>query len=380
MKSPHSQHNYHLNLGDKQRSSSISSSKTDSSKTASSEIQQVKDWGIKVTVDELYRLRKDALRLTASPADAVNSFFPGAYQAVFHGRGLEFDEVRAYQWGDDYRSIDWRVTARTGQMHTKLFHQEKERSLYLVLDCSPAMHFASRLQFKWVLAARSAAIFAWLASENSDRVGLVLFGHQSRCDIIAPGMGQASLLKVFKLLAQQEKPISADSGNTANSSMEDALNYLQHITETGTLILLLSDFNQLNKKSKRHLAYLCQHHDLAAIKLSDPLERNLPKKGRYAISNADQMMTFDSQQRGLQEAYRQKFEQSLQQQIELFQHYTVRLLHLSTAQTSLEQLRQTLRPKVSKRTVSQTPESKPSAIKLSMSEPQEIEKGGQGHA
>jgi len=298
-------------------------------------------------VEELYRLRSDALRLTASPVDAVNSFFPGAYQAVFHGRGLEFDEVRAYQWGDDYRTIDWRVTARTGHMHTKLFHQEKERTLFLVVDCSPGMHFASRKQFKWVLAARIAAIFAWLASENSDRVGLVLFGHQARCDIFAPGMGQASLLKIFKLLAQQAKPSQFVAAQT--STLQDALKHLQHLTETGALILLLSDFSQLNKQAKQHLSYLCQHHDIAAIKISDPLERNLPQQGQYSITNGRQLSTFNCQQAGLRTLYATQFKQLLAQQKKLFEHYAVRLLHLSTDQQDIAQLRQALRPASSKR-------------------------------
>jgi len=332
MKSPHSHENYHLTSEDIHHHSVSNYN------------------GIKVTVDELYRLRSDAMHLTASPADAVNSLFPGAYQAVFHGRGLEFDEVRAYQWGDDYRTVDWRVTARTGQMHTKLFHQEREHSLFLLVDCSPAMHFGSQVQFKWVLAARIAAIFSWLACENNDRIGLILFGHQSRCEILPPRMGQPSLLKIFKIFAAQGKSIQQDKSFDSNkksqavSTLADALNVLHKVGQSGALILLLSDFSGLDKKAKQQLAYLCRHHDVAAIKLSDPLERALPDKGIFAISNGYQSSIINCHQKGLQDNYAAVYSETLQQQTKIFASYAVRLLNMGTEQNLIEQLRLALQP------------------------------------
>jgi len=346
MKSPHSHENYHLKQAETHHLKQVEAYMTDQTKD--------KNWGITVTVDELYRLRSEALHLTTTPSDAVNSLFPGAFQAVFHGRGLEFDEVRAYQWGDDHRTVDWRVTARTGQMHTKLFHQEKERSLYLVIDCGPSMHFGSRTQFKWVLAAKIAAIFAWLAVENGDRVGLILFGHQNRCKIIPPGMGQASLLKIFKVLATQKFEEKTEEtrrekgrenqGSPSPSNLNNAFFHLQHLAHSDALVLCISDFMDLNQAANRHLAYLSHHHEIAAIKVYDPLESQLPSKGSYAISDGQQVSSFNSQQVGLQQAYSQLFEEHYQQIKATMDSYAIRLLHISTEQNSWQALRQALKP------------------------------------
>jgi len=322
MKYPRSHENYHLTAED----------------VSASESPQ---WGIRVTVDELYRIRNEALHLTSSPADAVNSLFPGAFQAMFHGRGLEFDEVRAYQWGDDHRSVDWRVTARTGQMHTKLFHQEKERSLFLLVDCSPRMHFGSRRQFKWVLAARIAAIFAWLAIENGDRVGLILFGHQPRCEIIPPGIGQPAILKIFKLFSQQSRLNNIKTNSL--STLADALGHLRHLAQSGVLALLLSDFKRLEQQARRQLAHISYHHDLAAMLISDPLERCLPEEGNFAISDGKFFSNINCSQPGLNSAYQQEFNSFLQQTENVLKHYAIRLIHISTAEDNWQSLRQALR-------------------------------------
>jgi len=222
------------------------------------------------------------------------------------------------------------------------------------------------LQFKWALAARTAAIFAWLACENNDRIGLILYGHKARCEILAPAMGQASLLKIFNLFAAQGKSLQPDlikslqlnqtkshqpdetkshqPEETLISTLEDALTVLQKLGQSGALILLLSDFSGLTKKARQHLAYICHHHDVAAIKISDPLERALPDTGIFTISDGYQSSTINCQQKGLQKAYALNYANTLQQQNKIFANYAVRLLNLGTEQNLLEQLRLALHP------------------------------------
>ncbi len=323
--------------------------------------------GITVTSDELYRLQGDALRVLCSPDAMVSSLFPGAYKALFHGRGLEFDEVRKYQWGDDYRLIDWRVTARTGQMYTKLFHEERERTLYLLVDGSEAMHFGTRKQFKWVLAARIAAIFAWLAYERGDRVAALVVGDSVRCRFQPPGMGERALVRIFHLLAQEpqlknkelqpgykesqpgykepqpEKEPQPGNKKPVHSRLVDGMKYLRQVARKDALILILSDFRQPEQETRQQfrqqLGYLAHHFEVAAIKLYDPLEMNLPSSGRFPITNGKQKMLLNTGQNKVAESYKQRFNDEHQSLIKLFRQNGIRLHSMGTQQDLLDGLR-----------------------------------------
>ncbi|MEO5338685.1 MAG: DUF58 domain-containing protein, partial [Magnetospirillum sp. WYHS-4] len=132
--------------------------------------------GVDIDLAEMMLLRTEAERLALGGPNLVNGLFPGLYRSLFRGRGLDFEDVRAYQRGDDYRTLDWRVSARTGRLHTKVFREEREHTLFCLLDGGPAMRFGSRRAFKWVAAARAAAVVAWLAADNGDRIGGLVFG------------------------------------------------------------------------------------------------------------------------------------------------------------------------------------------------------------
>lgn len=307
------------------------------------DIVDKKNNGVVVTSDELYRLHGDALRLLSSPDAMVSSLFPGAYQALFHGRGLEFDEVRKYQWGDDYRTIDWRVSARTGQMYTKLYHEERERTLYLLIDGSKAMHFGSRKQFKWVLAARIAAVFAWLAHEGGDRVAALVVGDTNRCRFQPPGMGESALVRVFHHLAHKpesvNKTLKLENKQAEFSNLFDGMKYLQQIAKKDALILILSDFRQLNQKTRQQLGYLAHHFEVAAIKIYDPLEMRLPPSGRYPITNGQQKMYLNTEQNDVVKDYQQRFTDHHNSLIKLFRRNGIRLHSIGTQENMLDGLR-----------------------------------------
>jgi uncharacterized protein (DUF58 family) len=334
MKRPHEPHHSVLSPGLSQTPGNLPSEKRHQKKQHLSN----KFDGVHITTDELYRLHGDALRLTATPADAVTSLFPGAYKAIFHGRGLEFDEVRAYQWGDDYRSIDWRVSARSGQLHTKLFHEERERTLYLLLDSSPSMHFGSRVQFKQVLAARIAAVFGWLAYENGDRMGGLVVGDSSRCRFQPSGMGETALIRVFKLFS---KP--AETFNQPPSRLLDGLLQLRRIVKKNALILLLSDFQDVDNETLRHLAHLSRHHDLAAIKIYDRLEAELPDHGYYPLTNGEQVKFIDGRQKTFRQAYLKRFNDQEQALSSHCKKYAITWMSLRTDEPLIEGLRKAIR-------------------------------------
>jgi len=290
-------------------------------------------------VEELRHLRADSIRLANTPRDAVTSLFPGAYRALFRGRGLEFDEVRPYQSGDDYRTLDWRVTARTGQLHTKLFHEEREHTLYLLLDAGNSMQFGTKVQYKWVLAARIAAIVTWLAVENGDRVGAIVYGDGLNCHISAPLTGEAGAMRIFSLLAGIK-----DHAQDRYSTLGDGMLRLRKLAKPGSMILALSDFYELDRSARRHLSYLARHNDMAAVHIYDPIEQQLPTDGVYSITDGNNTFSFDGTQRTVQEQYRQLFQQKSEQLQHLSKRYQTRLLSLGTHQPLVECLQQALFP------------------------------------
>ncbi len=299
--------------------------------------------GTHVTVEELRRLRADSIRLANTPRDAVTSLFPGAYRALFRGRGLEFDEVRPYQHGDDYRTLDWRVTARTGHLHTKLFHEEREHSLYLLIDAGSSMHFGSRVQYKWVLAAKTAALVTWLAVENGDRVGAIIYGDGANCHISSPLSGEAGAMRIFNLLAGI-KPHE----NGERSDLGDAFKRMRRLAKPGTMILTLSDFYNLEASALSHLSYLARHSEIAAIHVYDPLEERLPPPGIYSITDGNHAMVIDTGRSKTNLEHQRIFQQRQEELKTICKRYGARLLSLRTDESLVEMLQYALFPGTAK--------------------------------
>ena len=156
--------------------------------------------GIEVDVDDLIGLRFRAQRLELGIARRARQTMTGAHDSRFRGRGMEFAESRIYQPGDDVRSIDWRVTARTGRPHTKLFQEERERPVILLVDLGASMFFGTRKAFKSVLAAETAALIAWAAMHGGDRVGALVAGRSAHMEL-KPVAGRRGVLRVLRALA-----------------------------------------------------------------------------------------------------------------------------------------------------------------------------------
>jgi uncharacterized protein (DUF58 family) len=247
--------------------------------------------GVTVDLPELIRLRGLAKRIAQLTPGAASGLFSQAYLSLFRGRGLDFDSVRTYQPGDDFRSLDWRVTARTGRLHTKLFHEEREHTLFLALDVSPAMRFGTKNAFKIVTAARAAAVLAWLAIENGDRVGLMLFGGGPAPVERAPESGEQGVIACLKLLADAT---SAPPSDGDSASLTDGLRRLRRHAKPGCLVVVLADMAAFDGEARRQLARFSRDGDAAILLASDPLERELPPPGFYNFSLGEGVVGIDS--------------------------------------------------------------------------------------
>lgn len=270
-------------------------------------------YGIESSLEELLALRNEATHLNFSARKVSHSHLSGRYASHFRGRGMDYFESRPYIDGDDVRNIDWRVTARTGKLHSKIFVEERERPVLIVVDFSPSMYFGTRRALKSVVAARLAALMAWYASGRGDRVGGLLFNptDQPHSEIdIRPAAGRSSVLKLLQALAS-----STRYHNTIEheNRLIDAMLHAARVARPGSLILLLSDFSATRTPTeqtrfRQPLHRLAAHSDVIAFHISDPFEQQLPAGRVLPLSNGRQRIKVSASDQGTRDRLRDEFQ------------------------------------------------------------------------
>lgn len=239
---------------------------------------------VQVQLDDLIGQRIAARSLVLAASRKVSTAQAGIKTSRFRGRGVDYVESRGYQPGDDIRSMDWRVTARTGRAHTKVFQEERERSVLLLLDHAPSMHFGTRRCFKSVQAARAAALIAWSAVRGGDRVGALGFGSGVTGEV-RPAGGPRGVLHCLRALADWDA-LARVERTAAATPLSAALERARRLARPGSLIILLSDGFSADAAAEAPLARLAAHGDVRVLLLTDALELAAPPRGRYAIDMA----------------------------------------------------------------------------------------------
>lgn len=294
------------------------------------------DYVIRPTLDELIGLSQPAagIALARPTAKALQS---GQYLARFKGRGMEFDETRLYTPGDDVRSLDWRVTARTGKAHTKLFREERERPVFLSVDYRASMFFATRGMYKSAMAARLAALIAWSARRHDDRIGGQIFSEAGSTEL-KPDHGQAAVLRLLKVLVQQSQPAT---GNPPALALEEALIHLPRHARPGSLVFIFSDFRELTPAGEAAISRLSRHCDGILVMISDPLEQHLPPGWhRYGDGVTERLVHGD---RRTQADYAGQFQARQDQVKTLARRHSLRFVACSTAEPPLTVLTRSTR-------------------------------------
>lgn len=291
-------------------------------------------------LDDLIRLRHGASDIKLKNQHKAFSLLVGPYQTKFRGRGIEFEEVRAYQPGDDIRSIDWRVTARTGKPHTKMFREERERPVLILVDQSRSMYFGSSTCFKSVTAAHAASLLAWAALQQNDRVGGLVFNGKEHTQI-KPKRKTRNVLRFINEINRLNHILSKDFSSNG-SGINRALEELRRITRPGTNIFVISDFKQLSRNGEKNLYYLSRHNDVSAIQIFDPLEMDLPQKGYYSITDGKERYLMYTGDQSLRRQYHDRFENQSQSLKQLLGPMGIPLIRLSTLDSPLHYFRKLL--------------------------------------
>ena len=232
--------------------------------------------GVNLGIKELIHYQGKTALLNLSPRKTVQAKLAGAYLAKTKGRGMEFDEARHYQAGDDIRAIDWRVTARTGKTHTKLYREEKERPVFVLTDLSSSMQFGTQFLFKSVQAAHLSALIAWSARKRGDRIGGLVFNQYQHLEC-KPFTRQKAVLSLLNSMIKMQQGPQISRQGQEQISLANACARLRRLAHPGSLVFILSDFSQLDELAVQHIAQLSKHCEVIAHPISDPFEHQLPK-------------------------------------------------------------------------------------------------------
>ena len=304
--------------------------------------------GAVVSLQQLLIQRHAAKIVAYVPYNRSIAGISGLHMSRMRGRGIDFEEFRPYQQGDDIRTIDWRVTARTGKPFTKVFREERERPVIIAVDQSSSMFFGSQVAFKSVIAAQAAAIFCWMAIDNGDRVGGLDWSDTDHA-LVRPKRSRRSALHLLNQLQAYNARLAEDA-TSRRASDEDptsspnglsvALGQIRRITKPGSTLYVLSDFTTLDETALQYLSQLSRHNNVVCCMIHDPLEEDLPVPGFYSITDGRHKGTLNTYSNKARQAYQQNF----QERVKALQAELVKLqipfLTLRTNQLVVEQIRQ----------------------------------------
>lgn len=287
---------------------------------------------------ELVALRGAAHGLSLRARRPVLASLQGSHHSGRRGRGLEFEEVRPYAPGDDARDIDWRVTARRGRPHTRLYREERERPVWLLADLHPGLYFGSRRQFKSALLLRAAALLGWVAALGGDRVGALIGQGEGGPRILPPRGREAGVLPVLEALveAQPRAP-----GAPAAAGLGAALASLRALSQPGSLVLVLSDFSGLDAAAEAALAAISLRNDCRLLCLTDPLESAGLPDGGYRVGLPGRLLWLDGARS--RNTWRQTWVARQRQLGDLADRLALPLVRLSTADAVVDSLPPLLR-------------------------------------
>jgi uncharacterized protein (DUF58 family) len=273
---------------------------------------------------------KKVRRIEISTRGLVNEVFSGEYHSVFKGRGMTFSEVREYQYGDDIRAIDWNVTARTGAPFVKVYEEERELTVVLLVDVSASGSFGSRERLKGELAVELSAVLAFSAIKNNDKIGLVIFSDRIE-KFVPPRKGRRHVLRVLReLLYHEPQGRGTDIGG--------ALEYLSRVIPRRAVVFLVSDF--MGSGFSRPLSVAGARHDLIAVRIRDRREEELPPLGLVEMEDPEtgERLVLNTSDPGFREAFQEGSRRRLAELDREFRRSRVDVIDVETGRPYVEPL------------------------------------------
>ena len=289
--------------------------------------------GVVADLNELIDFRRYAQTTQYHPeGKALRS---GLHLSKMRGLGMDFSEVRNYQAGDEIRHMEWRVTARTGRPHVKIYQEERERPTVLLVDFNPSMIFGTRIAFKSVVAARLASLLAWTVIKQGDRIGGFFFSANEHSEFMPRGRDSGVLPLLSSLSHYTEQ--ANKKRDSKPRVLSDALIRLRRVIRPGSILVLISDFYAMDLESEKHLSRLRANNDILTYNICDRIELAAPKPQQYAMTNGREELILDTNLPSITQAYDQYCTQRIQLLNERFKKLQIQCMQV-TADTDLPRL------------------------------------------
>ncbi len=241
------------------------------------------------TLDDLVRLQFDARGFSLSSRQPVSSLLSGRHASRLRGRGLTFEELRDYRPGDDIRAMDWKATARLRKPHIRVYSEERERPVLLVVDQRTTMFFGSSRTTKATTATEVAALAAWRTLNNGDRVGALILSDDDVVEV-KPHRSRTNVLRICHELVRANRQLSASNGVRDSTSLNDGFRRAVNVANHDHLVVMVTDFAGSDKTTRKHCTYLAAHNDVLAVMIYDPLGIQLPVQGPMDATDGRQQV------------------------------------------------------------------------------------------
>ncbi|QGJ68775.1 DUF58 domain-containing protein [Planctomycetales bacterium 10988] len=292
---------------------------------------------ITVELDELLLLKADARGFSLLPRQPVSSLLAGRHASRLRGRGLSFEELRHYQQGDDIRTMDWKATARLRSPHVRVYTEECERPLLLLVDQRVPMFFGSRHAMKSAAAADLAALAAWRALDVGDRVGGLVFNEEEIVEV-RPHRSQARVLQLFHEIVRLNQRLHSTDPPRGATSLNDALERAARVAKHDHLVVLISDLYGADDETKRLTTQIAAHNDVLVIAVYDPMGISL--NGVEGMFAHDDGRTWELKSgSSFSKSFQAAFQERLEKWMQIFRHLRVPVLPISTAHPVPKQVR-----------------------------------------
>jgi len=293
--------------------------------------------GVYVTLDELMKFSYLAKGFSFLPSQPVHSILSGRNASKMRGRGMDFSEMKQYVQGDDPRSMDWKATRRTGKPYIRVFNEERDRSVWLVVSQRNSMFFGSEMMMKSVSAAHLVALTAFKVLDSGDRVGAVIYNDE-KLSFFKAGRAKQGVMQMLSELTVQNQALKASNSKNENTQLNEALKIITATAKHDDLIILIGDGMGGDKESAKYITTLASHNDVIATLIYDPMEKELTKSASLFFSDGKDAVDVNSNDKNFQKRFKEMLEERANTLTKLATQHAIPLLKISTHRAVLEQV------------------------------------------
>ena len=300
------------------------------------------DSNIYASLKKLVALQHQASGFSFLPKQPVHSILSGRHSSRLRGRGLNFEELRHYRAGDDIRTMDWKVTNRTQKPHVRVYTEEKERPVLLLVDQRISMFFGSQLKMKSVIAAELAALAAWRVLSVGDRIGALVFNDTEIVET-RPHRSRKNVMQILHHVLKFNHALKAEyPAEQNNAQLNLALKETERLSGHDYLIVIISDMSGWNAETVKRIKRLARHNDVMASLVFDPMESTLPDSSQLVLSDGDMQIQVDSGKAGLKASYTEHFESAVEHLQQELNKHGIPVIPMDTSEDVLSQVRKAI--------------------------------------